>query len=231
MSDSFTIDCKEDGYEKTLVILVAFMMVCSLILPVEILAYYPDNPDSTGDLHQLRVIAHSRAETVSSNVDAQKLIETANTCKNEIDGSYTSTVTSVYSISQERGSQGKTINDNICISTLSLTYSFRSNGEDIKITNVSGSWVANYSYVPIDYQSGYVYAYDGVPMTGEMIERYPAVPSFSYNTGWDYVQFYPSGVSALGGVRALSDGYYVISGMGGTPVKITNFLELVFVDS
>ena len=52
--------------------------------------------------------------------------------------------------------------------------------------------------------------------TGKSITEHPTTNTFSYNTGWGYVQYYPQSTNALTGPRAYSEATGSINGMGGS---------------
>lgn len=101
---------------------------------------------------------------------------------------------------------------------LKITYFLSADNEEIKVTNVSGSWEKMYSYT-MYFNDSEVMVTDGVPgheTTQNTLRAYPESDSFSYDTGWDYVTKYPGSTDAYSGARAFSETTASIEGMGGT---------------
>lgn len=100
---------------------------------------------------------------------------------------------------------------------IKLTYSWANNKNDIKISNVSGSWECTSSQYSMSFSNRTVGVNDGRMLgTGKSITEHPTTNTFSYNTGWGYVQYYPQSTSALTGPRAYSEATGSIDGMGGS---------------
>lgn len=100
---------------------------------------------------------------------------------------------------------------------VTLTYSISSDQNYIKVSKISGFWECideNYSMTFSDRE---VMVTDGLPLnTGKVIYEYPTTNSFSYDTGWGYVQYYPNNVDAMSGARGYSEATGSIDGMGGS---------------
>ena len=100
---------------------------------------------------------------------------------------------------------------------IKLTYSWANNKNDIKISNVSGSWECTSSQYSMSFSNRTVGVNDGRPVgTGKSITEHPTSNTFSYNTGWGYVQYYPQSTTAMTGPRAYSEATGSINGMGGS---------------
>ena len=100
---------------------------------------------------------------------------------------------------------------------IKLTYSWANNKNDIKISNVSGSWECTSSQYSMSFSNRTVGVNDGRPLgTGKSITEHPTTNTFSYNTGWGYVQYYPQSTTAMTGPRAYSEATGSINGMGGS---------------
>lgn len=100
---------------------------------------------------------------------------------------------------------------------IKLTYSWANNKNDIKISNVSGSWECTSSQYSMSFSNRTVGVNDGRMLgTGKSITEHPTTNTFSYNTGWGYVQYYPQSTNALTGPRAYSEATGSINGMGGS---------------
>ena len=100
---------------------------------------------------------------------------------------------------------------------IKLTYSWANNKNDIKISNVSGSWECTSSQYSMSFSNRTVGVNDGRMLgTGKSITEHPTTNTFSYNTGWGYVQYYPQSTTALTGPRAYSEATGSINGMGGS---------------
>lgn len=107
-----------------------------------------------------------------------------------------------------------------------MTYFLRNNNSDIKITNVSVGWLPQYADAPITIQKESVFATNGTLYNPDNLYQYPTTRTFSYNTGWDYVQIYPP-VAELGtGARAYSECQYIISSMALNWVTFGTWLNL-----
>ncbi len=100
---------------------------------------------------------------------------------------------------------------------IKLTYSWANNKNDIKISNVSGSWDCTSSTYSMSFSNRTVGVNDGRPLgTGKSITEHPTSNTFSYNTGWGYVQYNPQSTTAMTGPRAYSEATGSIDGMGGS---------------
>ena len=100
---------------------------------------------------------------------------------------------------------------------IKLTYSWANNKNDIKISNVSGSWECTSSKYSMSFSNRTVGVDDGRPLgTGKSITEHPTSNTFSYNTGWGYVQYNPQSTTAMTGPRAYSEATGSINGMGGS---------------
>lgn len=100
---------------------------------------------------------------------------------------------------------------------IKLTYSWANNKNDIKISNVSGSWECTSSQYSMSFSNRTVGVNDGRALgTGKSITEHPTSNTFSYNTGWGYVQYYPQSTTAMTGPRAYSEATGSINGMGGS---------------
>lgn len=100
---------------------------------------------------------------------------------------------------------------------IKLTYSWANNKNDIKISNVSGSWECTSSKYSMSFSNRTVGVNDGRPLgTGKSITEHPTSNTFSYNTGWGYIQYNPQSTTAMTGPRAYSEATGSINGMGGS---------------
>ena len=100
---------------------------------------------------------------------------------------------------------------------IKLTYSWANNKNDIKISNVSGSWECTSSKYSMSFSNRTVGVNDGRPLgTGKSITEHPTSNTFSYNTGWGYLQYNPQSTTAMTGPRAYSEATGSINGMGGS---------------
>lgn len=107
--------------------------------------------------------------------------------------------------------------DNGIIAKLKITYFLRSGGEEIKITNISGSWTGSISSVETKDREVAVTDGAGVAGIGSKVLRWnPTSDTFDYDTGWGYVQNMPHSAEAMTGPRGYSEVYYRIPGMGWT---------------
>lgn len=94
---------------------------------------------------------------------------------------------------------------------LDITYNHRNNKEDIQITNLSGSWTPQNSQMIVSNRTASVN--DGRGAGVEKILRYtPTSNTFSYNTNWGYVAWYPQ--TNYSGPRANTEATVSVSGMG-----------------
>ena len=123
------------------------------------------------------------------------------------------------SIIQPFSSLEQNKNDNGIIATLKITYFLRNNGQEIKLTNISGSWKSSSTSISIETKDREVAITDGSGVGGvgsKTLRWYPSSNTFSYNTGWDYVAYMPHIIEAMTGPRGFSEIYYRITGMGST---------------
>ena len=117
-----------------------------------------------------------------------------------------------------RSSQTSEADQDAIIARLTITYSLSSDKEKIKISAVSGSWTG--SITNLEMKDRVVGVTDGAGYWGigsKTLTWHPPANSFTYSTGWGYVDFLvPSDESYIGtGPRAYSEAYYRIPGMGG----------------
>ncbi len=99
---------------------------------------------------------------------------------------------------------------------LKLRYSLANGGEEIKVTNVNGSWACTSSSYSMSFSNRVVSVNDGQSAWGNVLTQYPTSNSFSYDTGWGYVLKYPSSADGMSGARANSEAVATIDGMGGS---------------
>lgn len=104
---------------------------------------------------------------------------------------------------------------------VSLNYDYLKNSNQIRINTLSGYWTPLNNFILIDNRK--TGCHNGVPY-GSSITKYPTSNTFSYNTGWGYVDFYPG--SLISGARAYSEARVIIPGMGsGYIFKLDFFLQ------
>lgn len=75
---------------------------------------------------------------------------------------------------------------------LKITYFLSADKEEIQVTNISGSWEGIYNYT-MYFNDSEVMVTNGVPervSPDNTLKAYPESNSFSYDTGWGYVQKY-----------------------------------------
>lgn len=110
---------------------------------------------------------------------------------------------------------------------IKLTYSWANNKNDIKISNVSGSWECTSSKYSMSFSNRTVGVNDGRPLgTGKSITEHPTSNTFSYNTGWGYVQYNPQSTTAMTGPRAYSEATGSINGMGGSYTILLQWISI-----
>lgn len=112
---------------------------------------------------------------------------------------------------------------------LTLKYLVNMEKQEIKITNVSGSWSQTYPDVGIDIKDRSVDVIDGAMVHTQHVTYYPTSNKFNYSTGFDYVLFYPTFADTGTGPRAFSDCEFNITGMGytWTPFNVTINIDLL----
>lgn len=104
---------------------------------------------------------------------------------------------------------------------VSLNYDYLKNSNQIRINTLSGYWTPLNNFILIDNRK--TGCHNEVPY-GSSITKYPTSNTFSYNTGWGYVDFYPG--SLISGARAYSEARVIIPGMGsGYIFKLDFFLQ------
>lgn len=99
---------------------------------------------------------------------------------------------------------------------VTLTYSISSDQNYIKVSKISGFWECIDDNYSMTFSDRKVMVTDGVPMTGKVMNKYPTTNSFSYDTGWGYVDYYPNVADAMSGARGSSEATGSIDGMGGS---------------
>lgn len=106
--------------------------------------------------------------------------------------------------------------ENGVVATLSIHYD--RSGDDIRVNKVDGSWTPSSDWVYLNNRE--VHYGDGVPLGGNYAHQYPTTNSFSYTTGWGWVQWYPASATAMSGARAFSSAIVGISGMAHYTVEV-----------
>lgn len=120
---------------------------------------------------------------------------------------YEQSIETTFKIPSNSKSNGGTYKDNGDVyATITLNYNYLSGTDQIKINTLSGSWTPENTFIVIDNRK--TGCHDGVPY-GNSITRYPTSNTFSYNTGWGYVDFYP-GYPPISGVRAYSEARVIV---------------------
>ena len=94
---------------------------------------------------------------------------------------------------------------------LTVTYDFRSS-DSVKLSRVNGSWSRSSTLYVLSNRQ--VVAQVASVLSGPSKTWYPTSNTFSYDTGFGYSQYYPSGVVSFTGGRSFVTVY--ISGMGGS---------------
>lgn len=99
-----------------------------------------------------------------------------------------------------------------CKAILNITYSLNSTREKIKITNISGSWTPQNRFIVVSDRVASVT--DGAfPFLNKTLTKYPDSNTFNYNTGWDYLTYYPR--TEYTGARGYTEATLTIPSMGG----------------
>lgn len=108
--------------------------------------------------------------------------------------------------------QGQTKDTADVSAKVSLNYDYDGSTNKIRINKLHGFWTPLNSFIQID--NRVTGCHDGLPPPyGRSITKYPTSNTFSYNTGWGYVDFLP-GYPPVSGVRAYSEARVIIPGMG-----------------
>ena len=97
--------------------------------------------------------------------------------------------------------------------TASISINYDRQGEKIRVNRVYGSWQPATSMIEISNRR--VDYGDGVP-GGEKGHKNPTSNTFSYTTGWGWVNWYPAVPDAYSGARAFSSALVSVSGMSGS---------------
>lgn len=100
--------------------------------------------------------------------------------------------------------------------TFKMVYYLSSDKENIKITNFSGPWECTSSAYSMTFSNRVASVNAGQSIWADTIKKYPTSNSFSYDTGWGYVPYYPACTDALSGARGYSEATATIDGMGGS---------------
>ncbi len=98
--------------------------------------------------------------------------------------------------------------------TASISINYDRQGDKIRVNKVYGSWKPATSMIEISKRE--VHYGDGVPLGGKSDHRYPTSNSFSYTTGWGWVDWYPASSDAMSGARAFSSAVVSVPGMSGS---------------
>ena len=99
--------------------------------------------------------------------------------------------------------------------TITITYD--RSGDKIRVTKVSGSWVPSTSQIFLNNRE--VHYGDGVPFGGHSAHQYPTNNTFSYTTGWGWVDWYPASSDGFSGARAYSSAVVQASGMASHTIE------------
>lgn len=118
--------------------------------------------------------------------------------------------------SKERESSGGTQNNDYAQAQVTAYYTLSSDGEKIRVDKFSGSWTVSDSvYYISDRSCGVTSGALVYQMT-----KYPTTNSFSYNTGWEYV----NRIGGEVGPHVWSDAEVWVSGMESSGSKNINIL-------
>ena len=98
--------------------------------------------------------------------------------------------------------------------TASISINYGRQGDKIRVNKVYGSWKPATSMIEISKRE--VHYGDGVPLGGKSDHKYPTSNSFSYTTGWGWVDWYPASSDAMSGARAFSSAVVSVPGMSGS---------------
>lgn len=108
---------------------------------------------------------------------------------------------------------GGSISQASCTATLNITYFMNAAGDQIKITKISGEWIPESNLLIISNRVVGVTDGRGVFIQKELT-KYPTSNTFSYSTGWGYVNYI--GSTEYTGARGYIEATLKINGMGGS---------------
>ncbi|SMF88116.1 hypothetical protein SAMN05661091_4124 [Paenibacillus uliginis N3/975] len=134
----------------------------------------------------------------------------------EITETYEVTVVLPSSEISPMDSAGGEKEENSVKASMTVTYDWRQKAnsptrKEIKINNFSGKWEPGQFIIV---SNRYASMNDGESFPGNKIEKNPTSNTFSYNTGWGYVEWYPD--TQVSGPRGNTEATLTVAGMGGT---------------
>lgn len=98
--------------------------------------------------------------------------------------------------------------------TASISINYDRQNDKIRVNQVYGSWKPEVSLIEISERQ--VDYGDGAWIGGHSAHQYPTSNTFSYTTGWSWVDWYPNLPDAATGARAFSSATVSVTGMSGS---------------
>ncbi|MCR4830464.1 MAG: hypothetical protein K5883_03325 [Pseudobutyrivibrio sp.] len=164
---------------------------------------------------------------ITDSITGEKMIVPTENINSSIevmdDNSYTKKTEITFSIPQTGIpplATGTSVTETDVKATISINYDRA--GEKVRVNSVSGSWEPSSSHIFMTNRE--VHYGDGSAIKGHSDHKYPNKNSFSYKTGWGWVDWYPNVVEAGSGARAYSSATVNVSGM--TPHTIEAFVKV-----
>lgn len=193
--------------------LLKFVTLMGIILTINFQVAKASSPDDVGNPEQLNWIGVvSVYNTETGEEKTARIVEDSVNVGNyrNLDGDQVVVYDAIIAIpleNQTRESQTTSKEEAYIKASLTVTYTLGSNNT-IKVTNVSGSWTGTIG--GMTFKDRRVTCTDG---GFHGLKKFPIFDSFSYNTGWGFVDKVSN---AWSGPGATSQATGSISGMGGS---------------
>ncbi len=100
---------------------------------------------------------------------------------------------------------------------INVDYDLRASGQEVRLNRVWGSWTKKTSQISIWSREVH---YGDQNTAGHVGHKYPTANSYSYTTGWGWVEHDPQVPIGGAGGRAFSSAKYGISGMATFTIEV-----------
>jgi len=105
-------------------------------------------------------------------------------------------------------------------SSITITYSLNSKGDQIRTEKVTGRWTPDPGFA-LQGRKVEIYSGGGSP---SIIKKAPTTNTYSYNTGWGFQTKPPQ--NSLTSPRVLAEVKFKLSGTGSAWLKLTHWVDL-----
>lgn len=119
-----------------------------------------------------------------------------------------------------RSSVGGNYDNGSIKSSITITYSLNSRGDQIRTEKVTGRWTPDPGFA-LQGRKVEIYSGGGSP---SIIKKAPTANTYSYNTGWGFQTKPPQ--NSLTSPRVLAEVKFKLSGTGSAWLKLTHWVDL-----